>query len=127
MKNTLPLALILITLVGCSSRNEYRLDGFRAARQWHDHLDLIKREQRIRATCNLLESECAEALRAGNSADCYIHASDALPPDEYSARVDPYVGSGLVCHVRDGHSKILIMRTQTCVDTKKIDLMFVGG
>jgi hypothetical protein len=100
MKNALLPALILIALVGCSSRDNYRLDAFKRLDNGTITFDLTRREQHIKAVCNASESECSDlALRAGNSIDCYVHAS-APSPDAYGVKVDPYVGSGLVCHVR---------------------------
>jgi hypothetical protein len=127
MKNALLPALILIALVGCSSRDNYRLDAFKRLDNGTITFDLTRQEQHIKAVCNASESECSDlALRAGNPIDCYVHTS-ASSPDVYSVKVDPYVGSGLVCHVGEGHGRILIARTQTCIDMKEVTLSLVGG
>lgn len=127
MKNALLPAVILITLVGCSSRDTYRLDGFKRLDNGTITFDLTSQEQHIKAVCNSSESECSDlALRAGNSIDCYVHAS-APSSDAYGVKVDPYVGSGLVCHVGEGHGRILIVRTQTCIDMREVTLSLVGG
>src|ERR1039457_2228909 len=113
MKNALLPALILITLVGCSSPNDYRLAGFKRQDDGTIVFDLRKEDQRIRAACSPTQSECANlALKVGNFIDCYMHATSGPAPDAYDVRIDAYTESGLVCHAREGRGKLFIMRSE---------------
>lgn len=136
MKNALLPALILITLVGCSSSNNYQLAGFKRQDDGTIAFDLRKGDQRIRAICSTNQSECANlALKAGNSVDCYMHASGDFVPDATftpdpsagAVKIDAYGESGLVCHAADGHGRLFIMRSQECVEMKEVALNLVRG
>lgn len=129
-------ALILITLSGCSSPNNYRLAGFKKQDDGTIAFDLRRGDQRIRAICNASQSNCSNlALKAGNYLDCYMHARgwDFIPdadfPHEpaYGVKIDPYAEGGMVCHSGEGHGKLLISRNKTCVDVKEVTLANVGG
>ena len=130
------MAVLFITLVGCSRPNNYRLAGFKRQDDSTIAFDLHKGGQWIKATCSASQSECSNlALKTGNYLDCYMHARgwDFIPDADfphdpaYGGKIDAYVEGGLVCHAGEGHGKLFIMRSKTCVDVKKVTLNIVGG
>jgi hypothetical protein len=121
------LSIVALTLAACAacSRDGYRLAGFKRPDGSTIVFDVRKGRQRLEASCRADSPDCSNLMfKAGSSLDCYAHSSEGLVPYSYGAKIDAHAneGAGLVCHYQDGHGKLTVWHTQSCVDAKLVPL-----